>query len=339
MNDIYVGQLFSDSYLEHHGIKGMHWGVRRFQREDGSLTGAGKKRKLANEHKNEAEKSSALKRAGHKALGKVYELNEKAYNKLGNKTLASMNKAAKEEQYKKAGYEGKPKRPETLKAKSSDSAVTKRVKNDYNNLSDDEFKGKYQTTKDVYAKRVEKYGDPYKNSPMAKIGKKLKTMQEDNDIVKRAQREKISQESRMQGVVNNALAVKKAKTMSGKASELLGAGASRTSHLNKANEYEKLAKTYKDKNKRASLERAARNERYQADFYDKKAANYKKGGTAAAKQAGYDFLVGRNDWKKIPYERANGKMTTRGRKALEDQITNGLMKAAIDIGTKKLLKI
>ena len=34
-----------DSYeLYHHGIKGMKWGVRRYQNEDGTLTNAGKKR-------------------------------------------------------------------------------------------------------------------------------------------------------------------------------------------------------------------------------------------------------------------------------------------------------
>lgn len=32
------------SYLEHHGILGMKWGVRRYQNKDGSLTPAGKKR-------------------------------------------------------------------------------------------------------------------------------------------------------------------------------------------------------------------------------------------------------------------------------------------------------
>ena len=32
------------SYLSHHGIKGQKWGIRRFQKKDGSLTPAGKKR-------------------------------------------------------------------------------------------------------------------------------------------------------------------------------------------------------------------------------------------------------------------------------------------------------
>lgn len=35
---------FSSNYLEHHGILGQKWGIRRYQNEDGSLTEAGKKR-------------------------------------------------------------------------------------------------------------------------------------------------------------------------------------------------------------------------------------------------------------------------------------------------------
>lgn len=37
--------------LEHHGIKGQRWGVRRYQKKDGSLTAAGKKRVLTYEQR------------------------------------------------------------------------------------------------------------------------------------------------------------------------------------------------------------------------------------------------------------------------------------------------
>lgn len=33
-----------NTYLCHHGVKGMHWGVRRYQNEDGSYTDKGRKR-------------------------------------------------------------------------------------------------------------------------------------------------------------------------------------------------------------------------------------------------------------------------------------------------------
>lgn len=43
-----------NEYLEHHGIKDMKWGVRRYQNKDGSLTPAGKKRaaKLQKEYES-----------------------------------------------------------------------------------------------------------------------------------------------------------------------------------------------------------------------------------------------------------------------------------------------
>ena len=34
----------ANNYLQHHGIKGQKWGVRKYQNEDGSLTPAGEKR-------------------------------------------------------------------------------------------------------------------------------------------------------------------------------------------------------------------------------------------------------------------------------------------------------
>lgn len=41
----YIGDFdFDPLYLEHHGILGMKWGVRRYQNKDGTLTAAGKER-------------------------------------------------------------------------------------------------------------------------------------------------------------------------------------------------------------------------------------------------------------------------------------------------------
>lgn len=63
--------------------------------------------------------------------------------------------------------------PEQLAINRGDSAVTKRVKKDYNSMPDREFMNKYATSKKTYAKRVQKYGDPNANAPLAKLGRKL----------------------------------------------------------------------------------------------------------------------------------------------------------------------
>ena len=45
--------------LEHHGIKGMHWGIRRYRNEDGSLTNAGKERYADSSDKNITKKQKS----------------------------------------------------------------------------------------------------------------------------------------------------------------------------------------------------------------------------------------------------------------------------------------
>lgn len=47
--------------LYHHGVKGQKWGVRRFQRKDGSLTSAEKKRRGTKESKDKSIKRERVK--------------------------------------------------------------------------------------------------------------------------------------------------------------------------------------------------------------------------------------------------------------------------------------
>lgn len=63
--------------------------------------------------------------------------------------------------------------PAQLGHLKGDSSVTRKVKDDYNKMSDPQFKSKYRVSKGTYARRVEKYGDPYKNAPLAKAGRAL----------------------------------------------------------------------------------------------------------------------------------------------------------------------
>ena len=58
-----------DNYeLYHHGVKGMKWGVRRYQNKDGSLTPAGKKRMLTNDYDRLGASKSLRNRHGRDQL-------------------------------------------------------------------------------------------------------------------------------------------------------------------------------------------------------------------------------------------------------------------------------
>lgn len=67
---------YSDSYLAHYGIKGMKWGVRRYQNKDGSYTAAGKRRRYNNSSDYEETRS----------------LRKKNYRELSNEELKKLNK-------------------------------------------------------------------------------------------------------------------------------------------------------------------------------------------------------------------------------------------------------
>ena len=70
-----------NNYLAHHGIKSQKWGVRRYQRADGSLTSAGLKR------------YNAYQQASDKAnkFSKYAKEDAKRYIKSGDKRLAKIS--------------------------------------------------------------------------------------------------------------------------------------------------------------------------------------------------------------------------------------------------------
>lgn len=86
--------LDQETYLEHHGIKGQKWGVRRFQNADGSLTNAGKSRYNTDttfstqKSLNKIEKQNAKLRArsamADVKAGKAFNRNDKKYQKYKN---------------------------------------------------------------------------------------------------------------------------------------------------------------------------------------------------------------------------------------------------------------
>lgn len=94
--------LTSNGELYHAGVKGMKWGVRRYQKKDGSLTPAGKKRYNDPESKSEQEqKKSRIKKiaiAGGVVAGTAlaaigaYKLN-KAINDKAFKKAQEIGKA------------------------------------------------------------------------------------------------------------------------------------------------------------------------------------------------------------------------------------------------------
>ena len=85
------GELYNSDELIHYGIKGMKWGVRRYQNKDGSLTEAGKKRL-------------------YKQTKRIYERGGSEYEKHismeYNKLIRGMHKSLKDSRvaYEKADY-------------------------------------------------------------------------------------------------------------------------------------------------------------------------------------------------------------------------------------------
>lgn len=110
---------FDQDELQHHGTKGMRWGVRRYQNKDGSLTPAGKKRYNKEMDKLKAEEQKL--KAEQKVLSNKKKTQAK-FDKLDEKKadLEAKRKALKDEEaaMKSGKKDKKPENPnETVEEK------------------------------------------------------------------------------------------------------------------------------------------------------------------------------------------------------------------------------
>ena len=139
--------------LRHHGIKGMKWGVRRYQNKDGSLTPAGKKRyDETDEEREKKEKSKKTKAkvataaVATAAVATTADMNKDKIKK--GMEYVNANKPSKGEKKETTVDDYKESLKKTQSAdkalrgikeivnKADDVAYAKKVRNDLTQMSD-----------------------------------------------------------------------------------------------------------------------------------------------------------------------------------------------------------
>lgn len=164
MENTYI--LTSDGELYHYGIKGMKWGVRRYQNADGSLTAAGKKRQ------------ATLSQASDKAK-EFSEMARKDSAKYYKKAETAKNAKLSDSDYQKAmrdlfGVDSKDKRYVESEARSMGYKDSRQMAKEHLGLGKEGYET-YKAFGDRAKKAADFYqnlSDSYKNAPVASLNKK-----------------------------------------------------------------------------------------------------------------------------------------------------------------------
>ena len=137
---------YLEGHLQHHGILGMKWGVRRYQNSDGSLTDAGRKRydKVASSPmQSKLDTSDALR------------ISKKTSSYQAAKEKSSTKKADKYK--KKADSEFDPIKKDKYLSKSKaaekEAEVARKIKEEYSKLFKDISEGSVKAGRDFVVQR------------------------------------------------------------------------------------------------------------------------------------------------------------------------------------------
>lgn len=101
-------EIRNNDELYHWGIKGMRWGIRRYQNKDGSLTDAGKKRRAKLEGELDKLGGSSKKGSGDSDGANAKPVKKTAGNMSDDELARAITRARMEDEYRRLRPEPKP---------------------------------------------------------------------------------------------------------------------------------------------------------------------------------------------------------------------------------------